>query len=190
MLELDTDQVGTVADDEPRLEKGFELVDGEPVEKKMGAEASFVNMRLGHLIGAHLDQQPLGWVLGSDTGYRCFPNRPKLVRKPDQSFIRLGRLKGEKIPSGDVLIPPDLAIEVVSPNDLYDEVDRKISEYLDGGVRLVWVINPQSQTVHTYRPDGTARRLRAADTLDGADVLPGFQVAVSELFRTPTPPVS
>jgi Uma2 family endonuclease len=190
MLELDDGSVGTVAEDEPRLEKGFELVDGEPVEKKMGGESSFVGGRLLHLIGCHLDVQPLGWALPGDTGYRCFPNRPKFVRKPDVSFIRFGRLAGERIPTGDITIQPDLAVEVVSPNDLYDEVDRKISEYLDVGVRLVWVINPPSQTVHTYRPDGTARRLRATDTLDGADVLPGFQVAVSELFRTPTPPVS
>jgi Uma2 family endonuclease len=187
MLDLDQEVAGTLSSDEPRLEDGYELVDGEPVEKKMGAEASYVTVRLGYLISAHLDRAPLGWALGAETGYRCFPNRPKLIRKPDMSFVRFGRLPGERAPRGDITIPPDLAVEVVSPNDLYDEADRKIGEYIDASVRLVWVVNPETQTVHVYHPDGTARRLRAAETLGGEDVLPGFAVAVSELFRPPTP---
>jgi Uma2 family endonuclease len=188
MLDLDADAVGTLAAHEPRLEDGVELVDGQPVEKHMGMVSSFVEGRLFSALDRHLQAHPSGWLFGPSAGYRCFPQRPRLVRKPDVSVIRFGRLDNEQLPAGETTIHPDLAVEVVSPNDLYDEVDCKISEYLDVGVRLVWVVNPQSQTVHIYRPDGTVRRLRVADTLDGGDVLAGFSVPVAELFRTPTPP--
>jgi Uma2 family endonuclease len=98
------------------------------------------------------------------------------------SFIRHGRLPGERIPRGDILITPDLAVEVVSPNDLYNEVDVKVSEYLDVGVSLVWVVNPEARTACVYRPGGTARRLRENDEIDGGDVLPGFRCRVAEFF--------
>ena len=117
-----------------------------------------------------------------DAGYRCFPHRPRLVRKPDVSYIRPGRLPNERIPRGDIPLAPDLAIEVVSPNDLYNEVDVKVSEYLDVGVALVWVVNPEARTAIVYRSDGSARRLREGDEIDGGDVLPGFRCRVGDFF--------
>jgi len=163
----------------------YELIDGHPVEKHMGGESSFVGGRISHRLMQYQEQHPGGWVLPSDAGYRCFPGRPKLVRKPDVSFIRHGRLPGERIPRGDILISPDLAVEVVSPNDLYNEVDVKVSEYLDVGVSLVWVVNPEARTACVYRPDGTARRLRENDEIDGGDVLPGFRCRLAEFFPPP-----
>jgi Uma2 family endonuclease len=160
----------------------YELIDGHPVEKHMGGESSYVGGRIFHRLMQYLENHPGGWVLPSDAGYRCFPNRPKLVRKPDVSFLRLGRLPGERIPKGDIPITPDLAVEVVSPNDLYNEVDVKVSEYLDVGVPLVWVVNPEARTACVYRPDGSARRLRASEEIDGGDVLPGFRCRIAEFF--------
>jgi Uma2 family endonuclease len=181
----DLEAIATLTPDELlRLPDGdsYELIDGHPVEKHMGGESSFVGGRISHSLMQHLETHPGGWVLPSDAGYRCFPVRPKLVRKPDVSFIRLGRLPGERIPKGDILIPPDLAVEVVSPNDLYNEIDVKVSEYLDVGVPLVWVVNPETRIACVYRPDGTARRLRENEEIDGGDVLPKFRCRVAEFF--------
>jgi Uma2 family endonuclease len=164
-----------------------ELIDGRVAEKHMGGESSYVGGEIAFKLKEHLKAHPGGWVLPADAGYRCFPGRPKLVRKPDVSLIRFGRLPGERLPKGDIPLAPDLAVEVVSPNDLYDEIDRKVSDYLDVGVPLVWVINPEARTVVVYRPDGSARRLRDGGDLDGGDVLPGFRCPVADLFPPPAP---
>jgi Uma2 family endonuclease len=120
--------------------------------------------------------------LPADNGYQCFPHRPGLVRRPDVSFVRYGRLPGEVLPKGWIKIPPDLAVEVVSPNDGADELDEELEDYQDVGVPLIWVIYPQSRTVTVYRDDGSVSRLRESDELSGEDVIPGFRCAVRELF--------
>jgi Uma2 family endonuclease len=80
-------------------------------------------------------------------------------------------------------VAPDLAVEVVSPSDRDARVTQNAITYLDAGTRLVWVVEPDSQTVTVYTPDLTARILRAEDTLDGGDVLPGFTLKVAEIFE-------
>jgi Uma2 family endonuclease len=104
------------------------------------------------------------------------------VRKPDASFVARGRFTDGVIPKGDVGFAPDLAVEVVSPNDFYDEIDVKVSEYLGAGVRLVWIVSPATKTVLVRRPDKTCAALDVSDTLSGEEVLPGFTCAVAELF--------
>ena len=80
-------------------------------------------------------------------------------------------------------------LEVVSPNDLAWEVDMKVTEYLQAGVRLVWVFYPDTRTVWVSRADGQAARLGASETLSGADVLPGFTCPVADVFpRQPAGP--
>jgi Uma2 family endonuclease len=109
------------------------------------------------------------------------------VRKPDVSFIRVGRLPGEKAPEGHTRIPPDLAVEVVSPKDLAYEVTDHVEDYLKADVRLVWVIDLHVRTVLIYRLDGSISGLREKDELDGEAVVVGFRCPVRELFRTPAP---
>ena len=82
-------------------------------------------------------------------------------------------------------IVPDLAVEVVSPNDLSEEVEEKVDEYLRAGVRLVWVVHPQRKTIRIHRADGTVQDLRQTDELSGEDVIAGFRCPVSEVFRLP-----
>ena len=77
---------------------------------------------------------------------------------------------------------PDLAVEVVSPGDLDVEVQGKEDDYLEFGTRLVWVIRSKKRTVTVYHPDGTARRYGSGEALSGEEVLPGFSLALSELF--------
>jgi Uma2 family endonuclease len=171
-------------DDLARLPEGdsYELIDGRPVEKHMGAESDRIAVRLGGKLDQFCTQKTGGYVFGSQTGYRCFPSRPRLVRKPDVSLVVRGRLTDEQIPKGDVLIAPDLAVEVVSPNDLYEEIEVKVNEYLGAGVRLVWVVSPEARTVVVRRSNKTCMALNVTDTLSGEDVLPGFSCPVAELF--------
>jgi Uma2 family endonuclease len=166
----------------------YELVDGVLKERAMSSLSSYVAGQLLSAVNAYCQQRNAGWVFASQAGYVCFPNRPRLVRYPDVSFIRRGRLPGEELPTGHCRIPPDLAVEVVSSNDIAQEHDEKLQEYLGAGVSLVWVIYPQTRTVHVFRPDGFACWLRADQELTGDPVLPGFRCRVGELFPPPVAP--
>jgi Uma2 family endonuclease len=168
----------------------FELVGGELVEKEMGLLSSIVSGKLYRLLGDFVELHGLGWTPNSECGYRCFPWDDRMVRRPDASFIAGARLKAEDLDVGYVGIAPDLAVEVVSSNDLFKEVVEKADEYLRAGVRLIWVVEPFSRMVYVYRTDGTISLLRAGQELDGEEVLPGFRCAVASLFPpTSTPSV-
>ncbi|MFQ5734781.1 MAG: Uma2 family endonuclease [Planctomycetaceae bacterium] len=162
--------------------KRFELVDGQLVERQMGSESSWVAGEIQRLIANFVEGQKSGWVWPADAGYRCFSDDPNRVRRPDVSFVRRGRLPGERPSTGYETIAPDLVVEVISPNDQAADLDRKIDEYLKAGVALIWVVNPQTRTVTVYRRDGTTARCRNGDELTGDDVLPGFRSAVSAFF--------
>jgi Uma2 family endonuclease len=167
----------------------YELVGGELVEKNMGARESRVHVLLSTRLENWSGDGEHGVVLDSETGYRCFPDDPRKVRRPDVSFIRAERYSDELL-EGHVPIPPDLAVEVISPNDLFYEVNQKVGEYQRAGVALIWVIDPNSRTVQVIEGDRPQVRLTEADELTGGSVLPGFRCPVRELFRfaRPRPP--
>lgn len=169
--------------------ENFELVNGRLVERNMGILASWVAGELFFVLANHCRQHHLGWLLpGGDAGYQGFPGSSRTVRKPDVSFVRYGRFEEEQLPGGYARLAPDLAAEVISPNDKYEEVDEKIEEYLRAGVRLVWIISPRNHTVRVYRLNGSSHSLRDNDELDGEDVLPGFRYPVRDLFPQPPKP--
>ena len=163
----------------------YELVDGKLVNRNSGMRSSRIAATIGGLIGMFLLDR-LGMVFGPDGSYQCFPDAPDKVRKPDISFIRFGRLPGDRAPRGHCPIPPDLAVEVISPGDLAYEVDQKVLEYLKAGVPLVWVVNPDTQTIRIHRPRsspaGSVSELTDTDTITGEEVLPGFSCPVKEFF--------
>ena len=163
-------------------EKNFELIEGELLERNMGVLSSWVAIQLLKVLGEYGDKEPLGWFLGSDAGYQCFPHSPRTVRKPDVSFVRKGRFPDEQIPEGWARLAPDLAVEVVSPNDVMYELDDKVTEYRKVGVPLIWIVNPRARTVHVYRPNGPIIVLSEGDELSGEDVLPGFVCPVAAIF--------
>ncbi len=160
----------------------LELVDGRPVEKKMGMESSWIGGELLAILRAFCREHDLGWVLPGDAGYQCFPFAPNLVRKPDVSFIRRGRLPGDNLPAGNAKIAPDLAVEVISPNDTYYEVEQKVREYLRAGIPLVWVVNPHNRTVRVHRPGGSLTDLEEDQELTGENIVPGFRCRVGDIF--------
>jgi Uma2 family endonuclease len=162
--------------------RGCELIDGEWVEKNMGAQAAIVGLNVNARIRDHAGAHQLGLAFSSDVGYQIFADKPKRMRKPDGSFIRRGRLPGDKPPRGHLHIPPDLAIEVISPNDLAENIEERIADFLQAGTQLLWVLHPSTRTVYVFRQGGTVSRLTAADDLGGEDVLPGFACRIEELF--------
>jgi Uma2 family endonuclease len=162
--------------------KRYELVDGNLVERNVSVLSSLVAFELGGLIRDHCRTHTPVWIFGADCGYRCFPGHPGKVRKPDVSLILRDRLPAEQLTEGFLTLPPDLAVEVVSPNDLAYEVEEKVREYQGAGVRLIWVVYPPTRTVHISRTDGSHTVARSRDELDGEDVVPGFHCRVDDLF--------
>lgn len=162
--------------------KSFELVDGKLTERNRGAESG----RIGHIIASrlevHANDHNLGMVWGADCSYQIFGEEAGKVRRPDGSFIAKGRLPDDLPPKGHIKIAPDLAIEVVSPHDLAVYIDAKIDEYLGAGVRLIWVVYPESKHVLVYRSGSDVQRLGVDDELSGEDILPGFKLAISKVF--------
>lgn len=157
----------------------LELVDGTLVEKSVGQYESQLAMLLGHYLLNFLRKKPLGIVLGSDAGHRLDFG---LIRMPDVAFVSQDRLPALKDRPAFVPFGPDLAVEIISPGNTNKEMDRKLQEYFDAGVKLVWYVYPEAQTVHVYRAVNQVRKLTADDSLDGEDVLPGFTLSLREWF--------
>ncbi|MFN6566635.1 Uma2 family endonuclease [Dendronalium sp. ChiSLP03b] len=104
-------------------------------------------------------------------------------RSPDLSFVARERLQGlKRLPKGFFVGAPDLAVEVISPSNTFAEIHSKLVEYFDSGAKLVWVINPDEQSVLVYRQPQPDKLLKLTDSLDGEEVIPGFTLLVAELF--------
>jgi Uma2 family endonuclease len=160
----------------------YELVDGHLVERNVSVISSWVGGELHGRLREYCRAHNLGLVWPADNGIQCFPDAPNKVRRPDVSFVRQERLTAEVLGQGHLRIVPDLVAEVISPNDSAEELDEKITEYQDAGVRLIWVVNPDAGTVRAYRTDGSTVLYRLHQDLDGEDVLPGFRCPVRDLF--------
>ncbi|MBI1913685.1 MAG: Uma2 family endonuclease [Planctomycetes bacterium] len=148
----------------------------------MGAQASQVALALMAFVQQHVSERKLGKVFGPDGGYQL-PTEAGKVRYPDGSFIARGRLPDERTPSGHLLLPPDLAVEVVSPHNSAYEVEEKRVVYLKAGVRLLWIVYPPTRTVFVFRASGSVAVLGEADTLTGEDVLPDFTCPIARFFE-------
>jgi Uma2 family endonuclease len=137
-------------------------------------------LKVGRKLGNFVDDHQLGTTASNDTGF-ISERAPDSVRGLDVSFWSKERLP--EAPEGYVEVAPDLAVEVLSPEDRFSRLQRKIVEYLSRGVRLLWVIDPQDRSVGIYRPDQPLPRvLSENETLSGEDVVPGFSCLVRELF--------
>jgi Uma2 family endonuclease len=108
------------------------------------------------------------------------------VRRPDVSFINWEHLSPEQAEAeGHVSVVPDLAVEVLSPNDRVYEVDEKAAEWLAAGVRLLWMVHPRAREIQVRRPEGPIATLKESDELSGEEVIPGFRCRVGDLFQLP-----
>jgi Uma2 family endonuclease len=159
--------------------KIYELIDGELKEKHVGCEALFIATRIAERLNSEL--YPRHGAAAVEVMIYCF-DRPNRGRIRDVTYIQLDRLPNRQLPQGDLHLAPDLAVEVLSPNNGGVEMDDKLSEYLEAGVPLVWIINPDRRTIRVYRSDGTTRLFRSTDVIENEPVLPGFRLLVGEIF--------
>lgn len=163
--------------------KGYELAEGQLERKAMGAKSSWLNIFLGHLLTGHVIAHRLGFTFDSECMYRCLPSKPRTIRRPDISFVKKDRLPNG-IPNGIIELAPDFVIEVMSIHDRWSRVNRKVQEYLSAGVQLIWVVDPETSTVHAYLPNGSSTRFNMGDELSADPIVPGFRILVSELFTS------
>jgi Uma2 family endonuclease len=166
--------------------KHAELVDGRLQEKTgMSGRSGYVTHIVHFLIEQYLRQHGLrAAVFDDQASYQCFPDKPDQVRKPDVSVILPERVV-PAIWSRHIRIRPDLAVEVVSPNDSAMQLRGRVSDFLSAGTPLVWTIYPEQAVAVVYRPDDSVTQVRADSHLDGGDVLPGLSIAMAELLELP-----
>jgi Uma2 family endonuclease len=161
----------------------YEIVNGELIDMgNSGAKHGYVCSVLMILLGGYVHIQKLGAMFDSSTAFKLKSGNK---RSPDVSFMAKERLQGlDELPDGFLEGAPDLAVEILSPSNTVEEIHNKLVEYFDNGSRLVWVINPKEKYVLVYRsseePD---RLLKSIDSLDGEEIVPGFSLAIAELFQ-------
>jgi len=158
-----------------------ELVRGVLVVREpAGYRHGEVTMSLSAAIHDFVRPRKLGRVLAAETGFKLSSN-PDTVRAPDVAFLRAERVP-EPPPAGYAALAPDLAAEVLSPDDRPGEVLEKVGDWLNAGVRLVWVVDPARGLARVYRADGTETLLGDGDAFDGEEVLPGFSCRIADVL--------
>jgi Uma2 family endonuclease len=159
--------------------KRYELIDGELKEKTVGFESLVIATRISERFNAAFF--PHTGVAAVEAMIYCF-SRPNHGRKPDVVYVQLDRFKDRNIPTGDLHLAPDVAIEVLSPGNSGIEIEEKLGEYLEAGVKMVWIVNPDARTIRIYRDDNTTRLFHAGDVIENEPLLPGFRLPVGEVF--------
>jgi Uma2 family endonuclease len=176
-----TATVQDVVDIQRREKRLCELVDGVLVEKPMGFRESVLAAELIVHLGAFVKAKKLGLVAGEGGMMQL---RQALVRIPDVAFLSRQTLRGSRyLEEAAPRIAPDLAVEILSPSNTRREMARKLREYFENGARLVWYIDPNPRTVAVYLdPEKPTTVLTEQDVLDGGVIVPGFTLALRELF--------
>jgi Uma2 family endonuclease len=166
----------------PDDDRHYELQAGQLIsEPTPGGRHGRICANVMFEVMSHIRRHDLGVAYTNDGGYVLARN-PDTVRGPDISFLRKARFEEVGDTPKAIPGPPDLAIEVLSPGDTRSLIHARVADYLAAGTPLVWIVDPERKQVTAYRELLAPRILRAADTLDGEDVLPGFSVQVGELF--------
>jgi Uma2 family endonuclease len=160
----------------------YEPVKGELIRTSpTGGEHGTIAARLTVMVGHFTFEKKLGLVSGAETGFKIALD-PDTVRAPDFAYVSRQRIPQSGIPKGFWVGAPDLAVEVVSPGDMYGEVEAKVLQWLDAGARMVIVVNPRRRTSTVYRSPTDVKILSEDDALSGEDGLPGFSCKVSDFF--------
>jgi Uma2 family endonuclease len=166
----------------PHDDMRYELIEGELIQMSPAMpEHGWHNAEIAFLLGTYAKPRRLGVVFDSSVGYK-FGSDPDTVLEPDVSFFRTERLPPRKDWKKFFTVPPDIAVEVLSPSERRALLNKKIGIYFAAGVRLLWLVNPSRRTVTVYAPGREPRVLRIDDDLTGEDVLPGFRLPLRDLF--------
>jgi Uma2 family endonuclease len=160
-----------------------ELIDGEIIEMTPSSDgSSSLAASITAMLWNHVRPNKLGRVYSADGGFVLFPDR-ETVRVPDVAFVR-----AERMPQGEARrhfprLAPDLVVEVLSPTDRASDVLAKVAMYQEAGVPLIWLVDPEAQTVTVLATHLAPVTMHPGDTLDGGNVLPDLQIAVADIFE-------
>jgi Uma2 family endonuclease len=171
-----------VLEAEARSGRICELIDGTLVEKTMATYESMLALVLGHFLLRYLDSHDVGMLAGGDGLLKILPEQ---IRAPDVSFIRWEKLPGRhsrKAKPPIYAVAPDLAVEFLSKGNTAREMNRKLREYFQAGVRLVWYIEPKTRTARAYTAVREWTEIGPDNSLSGGEVLPGFELPLAQLF--------
>ena len=159
-------------------DKLYEIVDGQPEAKEMpGARHSGICGRLTVKLGMYLTANQLG-ELYPEGSFQIGANE----RIPDLAFVSAVRIPPEGEPDTKWPMPPDLAVEVISPSNTRREMERKLADYFAAGVAAVWLVYPKSREVVMYSAPNKSVTLQGDDALAGGTILPGFSIPVAQIF--------
>ncbi len=158
--------------------EGYEYVKGELVPMPAASLLhGGISVRVIRYLDSHVYQNQLGEVYTAETSFRV----GERVMKPDVAFVSASRVPEDN--TKGCPIPPDLAVEVISPTDILWNVSEKVQSYLDAGTQMVWVIDPVMRTVSVFYPDKAFKIYKRDDTLTGEDVIEGFSCPVAQFFE-------
>lgn len=161
--------------------KNTELIDGKVVElMPVSFDHGDYAGNIYSFLKAFVRKHNLGRV-SVEAGYRL-RRQPDLVRGPDVSFLETARLEGQRTESF-IDGPPTLAVDVISPGDLWFEIEDKVRLYLEAGAKAVWLVEPQRRALIIRRADGAPITYFEGDIVPGGEILPGFELPVSEIFE-------
>jgi Uma2 family endonuclease len=174
--------------DLPEAGRWFELVAGELVQLSPPDEIHGTTvLNLSKALGTHFQQSP-----GEEAGYACFELGLLVARNPDtiripavSYFLAADRERFAHTDEAYTTAPPSLAVEIASTNDRRRNIGRRVTEYLDWGVELVWVADTVDRRLHAYRRGGPSKQHAEHETVVGHPVLPGFRIKVADLFAEP-----
>jgi Uma2 family endonuclease len=182
----DTNQSQALTDEQfmalPEDDNLYEYVNGELiVVANSGVEHGYLALTLGYFLTGFVRSHRLGVTCDSSTAFKMKTGNK---RSPDLAFIAKERLQGlKRLPKGFFEGAPDLAVEIISPNNTFAEIHNKLVEYFENGTRLVWVILPDEECVLVYHQPKPSKLLQVEDSLDGEAVITGFQLPLIELFQ-------
>jgi Uma2 family endonuclease len=164
--------------------KSMELVRGRLIVREPpGTYHGVVAAKLLVLLGQHVYANALGVMCSQDTGFKIGSD-PDTVRAPDVAFISKAQ-QHAIADRGYSELAPDFVAEILSPDDRPGEVLSKVGDWLDAGVRLVWVVDPIRREARVYRADGSQSTIESAGTMDGEDVLPGLSCRLADFLGMP-----
>jgi Uma2 family endonuclease len=170
----------------PPEEPLYEVVNGQKVElPPMGAKSTWLASRLQSWLGAFVEEKRLGAIVTEMLF--VLDREADIRRRPDVAFVSAERWPIDQDPpwEGDWDVVPDLAIEVISPNDTFTAVERKVGEYFEHHVRQLWVVSPAERRVYVYDSRDAVRIVAAPADLE-TPLLPGWKLPLATLFRSPT----
>lgn len=162
--------------------KRCELIEGKLIEMSpAGWEHGIISMSIGAKLFAFVRSKEIGQCFAAETGF-LIARDPDTVRAPDAAFVRTERLAAVDQSAAFLPLAPDIVAEVIAPSDSHGDVQAKVFQWLDCGTTAVWVLEPNSKQVTVYESRDSIRVLEVSDQLTCENLLPGFEVNVSDLF--------